>query len=404
MTATATKTKKQAETAELLLIPLTSIVSNVGQSRGMGVLSTLQQLGYGLFEKLPDFPDNEPIWPRLVSDNPDERVAAADLIAENEDSVLNLAGALKIEGQLEPIGVNAKGDNYNVIFGMRRCIALAYNRARDTKQTGFVEAKVFKAQSETEQRFVALSENDNREDHSPIDRALTYQWLKTDKAKGGGGLEVVEIAARMDLDKVTVHQYLRLLDPKIEDLRIRLHNREISVEKAIKILQRRKESGDAKADDGRESKDERARKRFPRVKTIKEYYDGKLPEDMKPELRDLYAEPSVRKFLSLYLGFRLTEFKDRSKPKAEESNGDGKDSIQTWELPRSLANKILVCCGHTNAATWEDSTVITKLENAPGLGDADATLEDEKAQKWYNAFHKHYANGYKIKIAKTKKK
>lgn len=399
----AAKPTKEGAPFTALSVPLRDIVSNIGQSRGMGVLYNLKSLGYGMFQKLSEeHADKEPIWEMLNSDDGDLRSVAIALIEENEPHIVGLATDIEKNGQLQPIGVTeskGKPGKYNAIFGMRRCLALAYNRAKDSKVTGKVEAKLFKAGNEVEMKFLALSENNERENESPIDRAMTYKWLTT-ATPNGGGLKVEDVTDREDISKVTYYQYVNLLDKRLEKYRIKIHAGEMSVDRATTLLKKLKE--DAKAEDNGKAKPVGGQgARFPSAKRIKEYYDGALPSEMSDELKELYKDDTVRKFLALNLGFTLTPFKEKpTEAAAAKTTPAGK---KAYSITRDGANAILLACGHTDCAAWSDADVIAKLENAPGLGEEGADLGEKYAQDWFDLLLKQYAEGYTIKIEKAKK-
>jgi ParB/RepB/Spo0J family partition protein len=392
----ATKPKKPDESLGTMLVPLNQIVSNIGQSRGMGVLPNLLQLGWGLFETPPDFNPDEypPIWGMLTGTDADAQKKAAQLLVENEEAVVGLATAIETEGQLQPIGVSQDGDNYNVVFGMRRCLAIAYLAIINPKIEAQVEAKVWPKQSAINLRFLAMSENQNREDESPIDRALTYEWLKS---KEGGGLEVKDIAERGDESPDTIYAYLKLLRPQLEPWRWACHCGEKSVDWMLKKLQSLKEGTDGSADSTKR------KKRFPPVAKIKDIAAGKFPDDMKDELRELYKNEYVRKFISLTLGLKLKDYVEpKPEPAKAESNGAApKGKSKATELSRAVAEKLLIALGNTNAATFADDTIVTKLEGIGNLGEPDFQVGDEKLQKWYDHLHKLAAKGaYKLKLKK----
>lgn len=392
-------------------VPLKSIATNIGQSRGMGVLSTLKQLGYGIFTKLSEqHADKEPIWDMLNSDDADLRGIAIALIDENESGIVKLATGLETNGQLQPIGVNElkpgpNGPRRNVIFGMRRCIATAYLNAKNYGKKGFpreMQAKLFQAASEAEMRFLSREENGNREQESPIDRAMTYKWL-TSAPPNGGGLKIEDVCTREDISKVTYHQYVNLLDKVLEKYRTRIHAGEMSVDKATTLRKKLKEDSKATEDTGKSVGGQGVR--FPSAKKIKEWYDGALPENMSDELKELYKDDTVRKFLCLNLGFEFKPFVAKA-PETVESNGEAAPAKKKkpYEIERAGANALLMACGHTDCETWTDADVVAKIENAPGLGEEGAVLGDEFAQKWFDILYKQFAAGYTIKIKKPKAK
>src|SRR6185369_4056130 len=141
--------------------------------------ANLQMLGHGLFEKIEA--DKEPIWQSLLSDDKEVRFQAKSLVEQNESSIVETANSIAAKGQLQPVGVVDLGDGtYDVIFGMQRCIARAFNFA-DGKGPATVEARVYPKSVLKDKLTLKLrsrDENRVRKEESPIDRAMYYKELK----------------------------------------------------------------------------------------------------------------------------------------------------------------------------------------------------------------------------------
>src|ERR1051326_2762920 len=189
------------------MIDLKQIVSNTSQSRGMGVLPNLRAKGWEVFKSL----NNPPIWSMLLSDEESSRKAILDLIEKNEYEIVDQATNIKVNGQIQPIGVIkilnagpadfATEATYDVVYGMRRAICIAYLACKyyQASNVAQVEAKVLEpGLSVVDLKLLALSENDTRRDESPIDRAITYQWLKEQ------GLTEAQIGEKTNQSELTI--------------------------------------------------------------------------------------------------------------------------------------------------------------------------------------------------------
>lgn len=407
MTAAAATKKPAAKTdadeAPVLRVPLKQIESNTVQSRGMGVLSTLKELGYGLFEKID--PDHDPIWPDLVGDDRAKAEAAATLIDMHEPGIVEFATSLKEHGQLQPAGVVRDKNAYDVVFGMRRILALAYNRAKDPKAPDYVAARIAPAAVAKDTKKLKLwarTENRVREGESPVDLAMYYASLKKDD-----GMTVKEIADSEDKSEQHVKDYLSLLDPKLKDYRQAIHNREKSVDWAVKHLRELKASASADAEGRNGGANGAARARFPSVKTIETAYKNNVkPKSMDDKVWEFYKDETVRRFLAVSLGFK---FKPYAEPKAAKAgvNGqaapDGKKRV--FNVPRTLAKKLLLLLGKTNAETFTDPDLKAKLENITEVADVDTKVEDKGAQDFLDKLLNAVAEGgFTVTITDGKKK
>jgi ParB family chromosome partitioning protein len=127
-----------------------------------------------------------------------------------EESLQELARSIQEKGVLQPLLVEAAdGGGYRIVAGERRFRAAQLAGLRDVP----VLVRRF---SETEKTEIALIENLQREDLSPIEEATGYKTLM-DK----GGLTQEEVAKRVGKNRSTVANALRLLKlpkPMIEAL------------------------------------------------------------------------------------------------------------------------------------------------------------------------------------------
>lgn len=399
----AKATASEPELYPVKLIDLDKIEANTAQSRGMGALSSLQQMGHGLFEKIEQ--DKEPIWPMLISTDADKRRQVVELITENETSVFGTAESLKEHGQLQPIGVvQQKDGSYDVVYGMQRAVAAAFNWAREPdKYPKKVEAKIMPESANKDELALKLrsrAENRVRKAESPIDKAYFYKELKREFK-----LTEAQIAEREDCGPQHIKDILSMLDPKLEDKRVAIHTGEMGVDPALKLLRRRREGGETTEKSG----DGRQRARFPSVKVISNAYaTGVKPKKMDDELWEFYKDEKVRRFIAKSLGFKFKPYvepaaKAAKANKAAESSGtNGAAKKRTFKIARSLANKLLICLGQTNAATWTDAQAKAKLESITNLAEEGQKVEGKVTQELLDKLLGAYANGYSIEFSAAK--
>jgi ParB/RepB/Spo0J family partition protein len=388
------------------VIDLKDISDNSAQSRGMGALGNLQSLGWGLFEKIAAEPDRLPLWNMLLSEDSTVRAQACGLIVEHEcgteenPGIIAAAASQKEKGQLQPIVVvKLKDGTYDVQYGMQRAIARAYNWAMDpTKFPRTVLARIVPAEvmgKPAEARWKARDENRVRRAESPIDRALFFQEMKKEY-----GMSEKEIAEREDRSTQHIKDLLSLLDKRLETWRTAFHNGEKSVDWGVKKLRSLKEGTTPTENDPSSTKQ---RKRFPSVKSIQTAYStGKKPKKMDDDLWEFYKDETVRKFIAKSLGFKFQPYKEpKPEPKVQDSNGETpakKGKGKVYPITRKAANNLLICLGQTNAATWTDADVLSKLENIVNLGEPGMQLEDKLSQTWFDTLMAEYQNGYTLKI------
>jgi ParB/RepB/Spo0J family partition protein len=396
-TATATP-KKKATTApasdiQIEAVDLKKIESNSAQSRGMGALPALLAQGYGLFEKVEA--EKETIWSGLLSDNAEVREQARKLIDEyegkapddeaeksrNQESFTtkDLAASIRERGQLHPVGLMQLPDgNYDVVYGMGRCIARAYNATLDpVKYPPTVDAKIYPfTKDELKLKLMSKDENKHRRE-SPMDKAIFYKELQTEHK-----LEPKEIADLLTPKRSTQHvkDHLLLVTAKeLASYAMQLHDGTKSVDWAIKYVKReRNGASESSTDDGRK------RGRLPNVKSLKEAYDcGIKPKSLPDDAWDLFKLDDVRKFFSIALGWKFKAFiapKEKPATKAQDSNGEAANK-GTIKVARALADRLLLCLGMTNASTWADAEVLKKLNKIGDYAQEGVTIESKPAQK-----------------------
>ena len=128
----------------------------------------------------------------------------------DEDSLLELADSIKLDGVLQPLLVLDKENYYEIIAGERRW--------RAAKLAGIKEIPVIiKEYTEREIVEISLIENIQRENLNPIEEAIAYKRLLEDF-----NLKQDEIAERVAKSRTAVTNSIRLLklDEKVQQMLI----------------------------------------------------------------------------------------------------------------------------------------------------------------------------------------
>lgn len=379
-------------------IKLSDIVSNTAQSRGLGALPVLQAMGHGLFEALPEHDDKLVIWPSFFSDDPAVRKTVCSLIMQNEGHIIDKAESLEsAAGQLQNIVVADAGDGkHDVVAGMLRCIAAAFNLASDpTKAPDTIYAKLLGKVPAKDLVFISLDENSNRVGESPIDKAMTYKRIETDfKIKSD------EIGKRIGKSGQHVRDHVRLLDPVMSDKIMDIHTGKLSVDKALKMRKARKDKtgGTGTA----QTTDSKNRARMPSVKKLAEAYVAKKkPKWMDQVKWELFIKEDVRRWLAKELKLKYKEFTGEVMTEEEEPEEVSKPAARAgfkYTITRGTAVKLLVALGKENAEKWEDSTIASKLEGIVNLVEDGQVLEDVKLQAIVTKLMANYSKGLNITV------
>lgn len=119
----------------------------------------------------------------------------------NDSSLLELAESIRRDGVLQPILVQIKGDGFELIAGERRL------RAAKLAGLSVIPARVFNTIEEQQQAILALVENLQREDLSPLEEAQGYVVLRDRH-----GLSQEALADAVGKDRSTVANTMRLLN------------------------------------------------------------------------------------------------------------------------------------------------------------------------------------------------
>ncbi|MDP9353606.1 MAG: ParB/RepB/Spo0J family partition protein [Chloroflexota bacterium] len=162
-------------------------------------------LGRGLDALIPQAETPAPLSAPVdaISTNPYQPRASMD-----EEQLEGLADSIRENGLLQPLLVQRDGDQYRLIAGHRRLEA--------ARMAGLQEVPIM-LRSETGDNplLLALVENLQRADLSPLDEAAAYRELSR-----RFGLSTEEIATRTGKSRSAVANSIRLLDltPEVKDL------------------------------------------------------------------------------------------------------------------------------------------------------------------------------------------
>jgi ParB family chromosome partitioning protein len=160
-------------------------------------------LGRGLSALIPDVPEPKRAGVLEIDIDLVEANARQPRLQMDEAKLDELARSIKEHGVIQPILVQAiDAGRYRIIAGERRW--------RAAQRAGLLKVPVvvrdLAADAGQEQLQLALIENIQREDLSPLDEAAAYQRLAEEF-----GLTQDEIAAAVGKDRSSVANYIRLL-------------------------------------------------------------------------------------------------------------------------------------------------------------------------------------------------
>ena len=140
-----------------------------------------------------------------------------------EEALQELADSIKEIGIIQPVIVEKKNDKYEIVAGERRY--------RASKLAGLDRIPVIeKSFSEEEKYEIALIENIQREDLSPIEEAKAYQQLINNYS-----LSQEALSKKLGKKRSTIANSLRLLKLP-QDMQEALNNSDISAGHARSIL------------------------------------------------------------------------------------------------------------------------------------------------------------------------
>ncbi len=118
----------------------------------------------------------------------------------DDEGIAELARSIAKTGILQPVLVTREGERYRILAGERR--------VRAARLAGLVEVPVFLREgvADRDHLLLALVENVQRRDLTPLEEAEAYRHLREDF-----GLTQEDVAERVGKDRATVANALRLL-------------------------------------------------------------------------------------------------------------------------------------------------------------------------------------------------
>lgn len=165
-------------------------------------------LGRGLSALIPNTPPPPPREQAAPVERPRAQELDIDLLVPNprqprlqinDVKLEELAQSIRANGVIQPIVVRRAGDQYEIVAGERRW--------RASQRAGLLKVPVaVKEIPDNKLLEVALIENIQREDLSPIEEAQAYRRLTDDLE-----MSQEDIARQVGKDRTTVSNYMRLL-------------------------------------------------------------------------------------------------------------------------------------------------------------------------------------------------
>lgn len=188
-------------------------------------------LGRGLAALISDADEAEMEYPHggtsNINDIPLDQIEVNTFQPRNyfdEESLLELADSIKVQGIIQPITVRKLAEKqYQIISGERRY--------RASKLAGLTAIPAYVRVADDQQMLeMALIENIQRENLNPIEISLSYQRLMTECS-----LKQEELGERVGKNRATVANYLRLLKLP-PDIQIAVRDNKISFGHARSII------------------------------------------------------------------------------------------------------------------------------------------------------------------------
>ncbi len=190
-----------------------------GAQRGLGTsFGTLIPQGFDTSLLADDTERIQKLAVGVLQPNPDQPRQHFD-----ETALQELAGSIKRYGIVQPLVASPEGSNYRIIAGERRW--------RAAQIAGLTTVPVIvRTSKELEQLEIAIVENVQRVDLSPLEQAVSIERLHQQF-----NLTYGEIAKRLGKAETTVHNTVRLLQLP-DAARDALRNGEISEGHARQVL------------------------------------------------------------------------------------------------------------------------------------------------------------------------
>jgi len=146
----------------------------------------------------------------------------------DEDSLKELAQSIKQHGIIQPLVVTPKGDKYRIVAGERRY------RASKIANISSIPA-IIRNHAELEELEIALVENVQRVDLSPLEQAISIVKLRDQFS-----LSLTQISKKLGKAETTISNTIRLLHLPKKELVIRAKKIEKKLGVKIKINQKKR--------------------------------------------------------------------------------------------------------------------------------------------------------------------
>jgi DNA-binding transcriptional MerR regulator len=307
----------QSKVESLIVLDLRQVRANTYQSTRRGVVPALTAVGFGLFEKLEGHEDKEPLWVMLTRNKPESWALGVALLDTHEPEIKELADSIAGSTQLHNVGIvpvdeSDSNKGYDVVYGMMRCLACAYNHCRSGGVLPLtVKAEIAQDITDPNDLLCAPEPNRRHRSESLIDEAKQIQFLKQH------GMTIPQIAEKLDTNQQNVRNRLKLLRLMPEE-QLRVHIGMLGMVNANKLVDQR-DNGTAAEVETVRSIPERHRRmpNFERAKSI--YTATEKPKDLTDYEWSLWITSDVRRFIAFYLGVESASFRDmvRTKNQAE---------------------------------------------------------------------------------------
>ena len=252
-------------------VPLKNLADNKSNPRDSS--PQLLKLGYGIFTRL-EGSDKPSLMEMALHMSISEQAGYADLIEKFEPSLAAMGADILDKGMIAPIGVSKRSDHkYDVVWGCRRVIAVAYNYVKThATDNPSIAARLVEV-NDADAAFLAFSENFHRLGQNAIDEAKHFLRMRH------MNLEIPEIARRCGVNDQHVRLRLKLNDLP-QEMQDGIATGKISIVKALKLAGDPELLAAAKAGDLDKSK---TKQRMPTMREVKKWYesDGSLSEDVR---------------------------------------------------------------------------------------------------------------------------
>jgi hypothetical protein len=304
--------KAQAERTKAdnhFVLDLRQVRANTYQPRRNGAIPALNAAGYGLFEKLNGHEGKMPLWEMLTSNKPELWALAVGLIDEHEPEIKELADSIAGCTQLHNVGIvpvdeSDSNNGYDVVYGMIRCLARAYNHGRSGGELPLtVKAEIAQdIMDPNDLRSLPLQEKRGQRSESLIDEAKQIQFLKRN------GMTIPQIADKLGTNQHIIRNRLKLLRLTLEEQH-RVHVGKLGMVNANKLVDQRDQGTAAEGETALDKRENR--KHMPTLKQAEAIYAAtEMPMEMSDNEWSLWITDDVRRFVALYLGVEFTRFKD----------------------------------------------------------------------------------------------